>query len=116
MGQDIFWASDTKNQKAALFADNRVYTVVDKKYLPKKNLKEKVMDYHFRTFFEIAGTLVIVMFMTAILSVLSGDSFGGGISYFVDELKQPLEVIDLILCGLVYYFYKGFSTKSPRQK
>ena len=73
------------------------------------------MDYQFRAFFEIAGALVIVMFMNTLISVLTGNSFGGGVSHAVDELTQPLELIDVILCGLVYYFYKGLRPTLPKR-
>jgi len=70
-------------------------------------MMEKVMDYQFRTFFEIAGAVVAVMLMSALMSFLSGQTFGQGIDFFIGELKQPVEIIDLILCGLLYFFYKG---------
>ena len=72
------------------------------------------MDYQFRTFFEIAGALVTVVLMSALISVMTGNSLGGGISHVLDELTQPLELIDLILCGLVYYFYKGLRPTLPK--
>lgn len=72
------------------------------------------MDYQFRTFFEIAGALVTVVLMSALISVMTGNSLGGGFSHALDELTQPIELIDLILCGLVYYFYKGLRPTLPK--
>jgi hypothetical protein len=69
------------------------------------------MDYQFRTFFEIAGTVVLVMLMSALLSFFSGQTFGEGIDFFIEELRQPIEIIDLVLCGLLFFFYKGFCFK-----
>ncbi len=69
------------------------------------------MDYQFRTFFEIAGTVVVVMLMSALLSLLSGQTFSQGIHLFIEELRQPIEIIDLLLCGLLFFFYKGFCFK-----
>ena len=72
------------------------------------------MDYQFRTFFEIAGALVTVVLMSALISVMTGNSLGGGFSHALGELTQPIELIDLILCGLVYYFYKGLRPTLPK--
>ena len=72
------------------------------------------MDYQFRTFFEIAGALVTVVLMSALISVMTGNSLGGGFGHALDELTQPIELIDLILCGLVYYFYKGLRPTLPK--
>jgi len=69
------------------------------------------MDYQFRTFFEIAGTVVVVMLMSALLSLFSGQAFSQGIHLFIEELRQPIEIIDLLLCGLLFFFYKGFCFK-----
>lgn len=69
------------------------------------------MDYQFRTFFEIAGTVLSVMLMSALLSFFSGQTFGEGIDFFIEELKHPIEIIDLVLCGLLFFFYKGFCVK-----
>ena len=69
------------------------------------------MDYQFRTFFEIAGTVVVVMLMSALLSLFSGQTFSQGIHLFIEELRQPIEIIDLLLCGLLLFFYKGFCFK-----
>ena len=69
------------------------------------------MDYQFRTFFEIAGTVVVVMLISALFSFVSGQTFSECIDFFIEELKQPIEIIDLVLCGLVFYFYKGFCFK-----
>jgi hypothetical protein len=69
------------------------------------------MDYQFRTFFEIAGTVVVVMLMSALLSLFSGQTFSQGIHLFIEELRQPIEIIDLLLCGLLFCFYKGFCFK-----
>ncbi|MDB3967074.1 hypothetical protein N9399_04920 [Porticoccaceae bacterium] len=69
------------------------------------------MDYQFRTFFEIAGTVVVVMLISALFSFVSGQTFSEGIDFFIEELKQPIEIIDLVLYGLVFYFYKGFCFK-----
>ena len=69
------------------------------------------MDYQFRTFFEIAGTVVVVMLMSALLSLFFFFSFSQGIHLFIEELRQPIEIIDLLLCGLLFFFYKGFCFK-----
>jgi len=69
------------------------------------------MDYQFRTFFEIAGTVVVVMLMSALLSLFSGQTFSQGIHPFIEELRQPIEIIDLPICGILFFFYKGFCFK-----
>jgi len=69
------------------------------------------MDYQFRTFFEIAGTVVLVMLMSALLSFFSGQTLGEGIDFFIEELRQPIELIDVVLCCLLFFFYKGFCFK-----
>ena len=69
------------------------------------------MDYQFRTFFEIAGTVVVVMLMSALLSLFYGQTFSQGIHLFIEERRQPIEIIDLLLCGLLFFFYKGFCFK-----
>jgi hypothetical protein len=66
------------------------------------------MDYQFRTFFEIAGTVVLVMLMSALLSFFSGQTFAEGIDFFIQELRQPIALIEVVLCGLLFFFYKGF--------
>ena len=69
------------------------------------------MDYQFRTFFEIAGTVVVVMLMSALLGLFSGQTFSQGIHLYIEELRQPIVIIDLLLCGLLFFFYLGFCFK-----
>ena len=44
-------------------------------------------------------------------SLATAQTFSQGIHLFIEELRQPIEIIDLLLCGLLFFFYKGFCFK-----